>query len=43
MQSLYTMSGNAGTLTIQYLAANVNFDCILWRVWAYLVGGPIVR
>ena len=24
MQSLYTMSGNVGTLTIQYSAANVN-------------------
>ena len=43
MQSLYTMSANAGNLTIQYSAANVNFDCILWWVWAHLVREPIVR
>ena len=43
MQSSYTMSGNVGTLTIQYEAASMKFDCILWRVWVHLVREPTVR
>ena len=43
MQSLYNMSGNAGTLAIQYSAANVNFDCILCWSWAHPVQEPMVQ